>query len=837
MKASLNWIKEFTKITLTPEELKERLSVSLTEVEGIEDYAQRFNGIIVAVVEEVRPHETSPDLLVLKLDIGSRHVSVVVQTCPVKKGDKVPYLPPGSVVPGEIGGETGGQTVAVAEVKGVASEGFVPSGRELGLNYDHTNVYILPDDAKVGSPVSQLLDLTDYILEIKNKALTNRPDVFCVEGLAREIAAVQASRFKGLSWISDFSKLKQRYTISEEDQTCALRIDNQVHPLCPRYIAVVLDNVTIAPSPVWMQVRLAKHGIRPVNNVVDISNYLMIEAGQPSHTFDYDKVVKKDTAVSDGAVLTVRTAKGGETITTIDGQHKTLEDGMVIIADSQNPIGVAGVMGGKDTEISDETTRVIFQVENLDMYSVRRTSMALGIFSEAVTRFSRGLDPNRCEAILYKGIDLLHSYAGAEVASSVLDDYETPLLPQKISFDPQRSRNRIGSDISDETMTDIFERLSFDAVSERKSPMMTITAPTFRRDIRIQEDLDEEVVRIFGYDRIVPTLPLRTITPIPQNPCRKIRMLIKDTLRACGAHEIYTYSFVGENVYETCRLSLEGAKKLLNPISPDLQFMRPLLVPSVIEKVPVNASHADRFVLFETDMVNPIKEIENGTRALPVEPWHLACVHTDSFFALKAYLDEIRRSLNLPAIEFLPAKAVERGGLPSWVQYAEQGYLFGHLAYIRLAGSIVGLIGEIIPSCVSEMKLPQGISAFEVRLDDIEPHVQEVPQYRDPSHFPSVVHDMCFVTNRNVLYSELHTAVASAGEGDGVIKEIECRDIYTGVNGSSEKKSDDGKAVKKTTFRITMQSDEKTLNEDDIASIREEIVESVQKRVNGSLCA
>ncbi|MCK4349183.1 MAG: hypothetical protein KAW47_11270, partial [Thermoplasmatales archaeon] len=319
MKISLNWIKEYTDIILPPVELKERLSVSLTEVEAIENFGEKYEDIIVGEVVSVKPHQNSANLLVIKVNTGDVEIDVVVQQCDVEVGDKVPYLKPGTVLPYD---ET---KISKLNIKGVKSEGFVPSGIELGLNGDHTTVYKLPSDIKVGADFSQALKLVDQVMEIKNKALTHRPDTFSVEGIAREIAAIQGTEYKRLDWLYDPEIIKPR----KYSNKVPIKIDNKAKALCKRYMAVVIDNVEIKPSPVWMQIRLIKMGIRPVNNIVDISNYLMLEAGQPNHAFDYDKVVSKDPKFEGIAVITVRLAEAGEKITTLDGQQHELSDNVI----------------------------------------------------------------------------------------------------------------------------------------------------------------------------------------------------------------------------------------------------------------------------------------------------------------------------------------------------------------------------------------------------------------------------------------------------------------------------------------------------------------------------
>ncbi len=822
MKISLNWIKEYTKVILPTEELRDRISVSLTEVESMEEFGERYAGMVVSEIKKIQPHPTSDGLLILTLDIGKKNVTVVVQKCPVTVGAKVPYLPPGTGIPGEIGGVMGKDSVKATTIKGVSSEGMVPSGREMGLNHDHTTVYELPGDSSVGTPVNQTLDLVDQIIEIKNKALTHRPDTFSIEGLAREIAAIQGTAFKPLSWMGAPESIKPEVV----EPTLELTIVNNARALCPRYIAVVLDNVNVGPSPQWLQIRLAKLGVRPVNNVVDISNYLMMEAGQPSHAFDYDKVVKKDVDSQGKAVITVRMANGGERITTLDGQSRELSSDAIIVADSTNPIGIAGVMGGKDTEIDEQTKRVIFQVENLDMYSVRRTSMKLGIFSDAVTRFSKGLDPNRCEPVLYKGIQMLSEYAGAVLATNIIDDYPSPIRERAITFSPALVRSRIGSDIPDERMEKILTSLCLAVKQDKKNKTMTVVVPTFRRDLSIAQDIDEEIVRIYGYDRLKPTLPTRSTAPTLENEPREHRLRIKNILCSLGANEFYTYSFVGKALYEGCNLDLSGSHMLRNSLSPELKYMRPVIVPSLLEKVPLNISSRKEYAGFEIDLVNPVSE-GSGTRyALPEEPRHLGIVHTISYYHAKLYVEDLMKSLYVREWSCVPVGKTDKGLVPSWIQHLEPMYNQSRLAYIRVESGLIGMVGEIHLLVAEALSLPHGISAAEMRVKDLEPTIGDTPYYRDPSKYPEVTHDLCFVTDSSVPYRVLVNAVSSVDCKAEVLRSIECLDIYVGKNMPN---------VKKTTLRVTMQRYDRTLEEQDITTLRQAIIDSVKKSVDGVL--
>lgn len=821
MKLSLNWIKEYTKIVLPPEELKEKLDVSLTEVEHIYNFGEKYEGMIVAKVVEVKNHPKSDKLLVLILDLGnSKDVQVVVQQCPVKPGDKVVYLKPGLVVPETINKKQDPIKVESVDIKGVNSVGMVPSGRELELNYDHTTVYTLPDDTKIGDELVHALDLEDKILEIENKHLTNRPDCFGMAGLAREISAVQDTEYKELKWLREPELIKPKTA----ENRLPVKVNIQAETFCNRYMAVVLDNVEIKPSPLWLQIRLAKLGIRPVNNVVDISNYLMLETAQPSHAFDYDAIVSRDPEFDGTAVINVRLAKPSEKLTTIDGELKELYSDTVIIADHKSPLGIAGVMGGKDTEITNDTNRVIFQVESLDMYNIRKTSKKVGIVSDASSRFSRGQDPNKCEPVLYKAVEMLRELAGAEIASEIEDVYPDPEREHFVHVNTDFIRNKIGKKIENEEIIKTLNNLGLRTKYDENSGNITVTAPTFRPDIRIPADIVEEVARIHGYNNISPTLPKKRINPGKINKSRQKQLRIKHIMKEMGANELYTYSFVGAELYSACKLSLNNAHKIRNALSPDLEYMRPVLLPSLLEKVPQNVKYEEELALFEIDKINPNKKGNIDTDDLPEEPVHIGLVHTLSYYHAKKYLETLMENLYIDEYEILPLDDVKDDSKPDWVKYAENSYHPMRTALIKIGESIAGIIGEVSPNTVDEMELPNNTSVFELRLEDFDNYIKDIPDYREPSKFPAVIQDFSFITEWEVRYDSIVDTIRSLDKDRDVIQGIECIDIYSEYD-----------ETKKTTIRVEFRSYEKTLDEEEIEELRNEIISEVEKETGGEL--
>ncbi|MBN1618738.1 phenylalanine--tRNA ligase subunit beta [Candidatus Dojkabacteria bacterium] len=824
MKVSLNWIKEFTKITLPPKELKDVISVSLTEAENIENFGEKYSGIIVAKVLEVQKHPKSDGLLVLKLDVGDLTKTVVIQVCPVKVGDKVPYLKPGTVIPESVLAGGKGIKVEKTKIKEVESEGMIPSGREMALNYDHTTVYTVSGELKPGEDISQSLDLVDQILEIKNKSLTNRPDTFSIIGMARELAAMQREKFQDIDWLGKPELIKPEVP---NEERLPIKVVNNAKALCRRYIAVVLDDIKIQDSPSWMQIRLSKHGIHPVNNIVDITNYLMLLTGQPSHAFDYDTIKSKDTVLKGDVTINVRLGKPGEKITTIDEQVKDLYDDTVVIADSSNPIGIAGVMGGKDTEISDLTTRVIFQVENLDMYNVRKTSMKTGLMTDAVTRFSKGLDPNRCESVLYKGIQMMQELCNAKIASKIYDYYEEKIESRFLTVSTDKIRKRLGVEIKNDEIKDILERLGITVKTGSNEDEFILEIPTYRPDLRIPQDIDEEVIRIYGYNKIVPKLPMRSIAPVTVDREPENRKRIRRVFKSIGANELFIYSFTGPDLYNMCNLTLNNCHQLKNPLSPALSYMKPVLLPSILEKIPQNVKTKPELACFEIDIINPMKSADEDVKVnLPAEYWHLGLVHSLSYYHAKLYLDTLMNNLGVLDYNLILPSNISKDKVMDWIKFEMPLFNASRTGLIKVADQIIGLIGEINPFTISKLGLPAHTSGFEIRLDDFDFAIPDIPRYKNPSKYPEVIHDFSLVTDVDVPYDAIVDAIKFADSDSKLISDISCIDIY---------QDNKNKNNKKTTLRISFQGENKTLKDDDIEAIRSDILKSVKKRVGGVL--
>jgi phenylalanyl-tRNA synthetase beta chain len=443
--------------------------------------------------------------------------------------------------------------------------------------------------------------------------------------------------------------------------------------------------------------------------------------------------------------------------------------------------------------------------------------MKLGLFTDAVTRLSKGMDPNLCKPVVVKAAEMMKELSGGKIASDIEDDYRMKTKEGKLTVDPEKIRTDLGVEVENAEIKDILQRLG---LGVKGGKIFELTIPTFRADLKIPEDINEEVARIYGYDKVEPTLPVRKITPVSDDKYRSSIVKTKKLLSSFGANEMYTYSFVSKDLYKNSGLTVDGCYKLVNAISPELVYMRPLIFPSLLEKVPGNYKNFGDFCSFEVDIVDPCKKKNRG---LPEERWHLGVAHTQSFYHLKLYLEHMLKGLNVSDFELIPLGGLGGYKVSSWIKYAGGGFHPLRSGLIRVGKDIVGIIGEIDVAVRGKLDLPSGMSVFELDMDYLSCYIKDTPDYILVSKYPTIVRDYSFVTAKTVLYKEIYDSIRSVKSD--LIRDIDCLDIY------SKKESDE----KKTTFRITYQSNSKTLESEDIDEVEKNIISNLKKKVHGRL--
>ncbi len=826
MKLPVNVVKQFTDIEYDIERLVSEISGRICNIESTTNISEEYEGIIVGQITEKREHPNADKLSVYKVNIGAEEpVQVVAGDKTLEVGEKVAYFKPGSSIPYQDGDE---YIIKETKLRGEISQGMMASEKELSLGTDHSRVMRLDLDASVGQPFSEYFGLDDIVIDIENKGLTNRGDLFGILGLAREISALQGKPFKSPDWFTNTN-------IEKPQKKCLrLEIQNDTESTCPRYTAIAIDNINIKESPVWMKAVLIKTGLRPINNIVDITNYLMVLTGQPLHAFDYDKVVKRDTGEEDEAHIVVRMAKNGEKIHVINGDVINLTERNMVIADSTNPIGIAGVMGGMDTEVDENTTRIIIESANFDRFNIRKTSMEHGLNTDASDRFKRAQDPNMCLPVLLEAVHLVRDLAGGEVAGDVIDIYPNPVKPLKISFDIKRLNTLLGINLDYDQIKEILQNLEYIVSDLKDNTYITVDVPTFRRDVSIAEDIYEDIGRIYGYDKITPILPKIEIVP-PKTPLiLEAKKTISNILSNSGSNETSTYNFISSKILTDTGQNPNIAYHIKNAVSPELEYMRPSLIPSLIEKLQLNLNKGHNEVsLFENNISHQKDVLDND--GLPLENWYLSWIYGNKdrerydgspYYMSKRYLEKVLYGLGIQNIEYVLCMDFNLENSSVWLKNISNTFELNSSAVILSDKNVLGIAGELSGSVKEKFKLPEYTSGFEIDITKVVSLQKESVEYKREPSFPAITRDICFTVDDSVKYSDLENELKKILNTDDMYSSIRCLDIY---------KEREDSNLRKITFTISIQNYKKTLTEKDFEKIKEKIASVLKKKIKVTL--
>ena len=584
MLASINWLKQYVDINVTPEELAEKLTRVGLEVESVNYLGAGLEGVVTGKVTQIERHPNSDHLWICQMDYGSGEiVQILTGAQNVSQNDIVPVAVVGSQLPS-------GMKLKKAKMRGLDSFGMLCSAEELGIDAklllpeQRSGIFILPQATPVGVDIKQILGLDDVVLDIDLTA--NRGDCTNILGLAREAAAVLGTQLK----LPDMSVAED----AGGNAADMASIDVQAADLCSRFAVRVLKNIKIGQSPDWMQKHLRACGMRPISNVVDVTNYVMLELGQPMHAYDYDKV--------GGHTLIVRRAKAGEKLVTLDSQERTLDPSMITIADPDHAVGLGGVMGGLETEVTDATVNVMLEAATFNGPSIRRTSKALGLRSEASGRFERGVDTVLTHNALNRAAHLLEQMGACETVSGIVEAYPIEVKPAVVKVDPAAINTRIGVEIATVEMIDILQKLQFGVKQEGEC--LVVTAPSWRYDVTCDADISEEIARMHSYDKIESHMPSLPLVQGRQDVIEDVRDWVEDYLASIGLSEVMTYSFIHPNSFDKLELSADDSRRIgievMNPISDEFKVMRTTMVPSILNTVSYNLAHQiDSVKIFE----------------------------------------------------------------------------------------------------------------------------------------------------------------------------------------------------------------------------------------------
>lgn len=834
MKVSLNWIQEYLDFALPAvNEVVEKIGAQLGAVEEVIDLGAKYKDAVVVKVVECNKLEGSDHLNVCLIDDGGNTpnvnrgenglVQVVCGAPNVRPDVRVVWLPPGTTVPSSYGTEP--FVLEARELRGVVSNGMLASAKELAVGDSHEGLLLLDNDAPVGKPFAEAYKLNDYIIDIENKMFTHRPDCFGELGVAREVAGIFNKPFKSPDWYLNPVATES----GSSDAIKGLTANVEIPELCPRYMLAAIDNVKIGPSPVWLQTYLSRVGIRPINNIVDMTNYIMVLTGQPLHAFDFDKVAENGTAD-----IVVRNPHADEQMTLLDGKTiKPRADAILITAKGQ-PIGLGGVMGGGNSEIDANTTRIIIESANFDMYNLRRTSMEHGIFSDAVTRFTKGQSSWQCPVVLAKAVALVKELCpDAQPVGEAVDSNAPRRENQPIPVTANFINERLGLELSAEEIAALLQNVEFQV--EQQGETIQVTAPFWRTDLELREDIVEEVGRLYGFDKLPLVLPKRVINPAPKDTLLEAKTAIRDVLSRAGANEVLTYSFVHGNLLQKTTQDISLAFKLSNALSPDLQYYRLSLTPSLLEKVHPNSKAGyDQFAIFELGKTHIVQEYEKDESEAVRELNSLAFVYAAkksvagaSYFQAKYYLETLLNAFRVrELVKLVPLSEVDL--LDNiWLQQVVAPYEAARSAVLQdEKGTMWGVVGEYKISVQRQLKLPATTAGFELG-PLLLMKASETERYQPLSRFPKVQQDVTLKVASNVpyqtLYQQFHEVLQSSKQEQMTLV-IEPLDIY---------QSDQDSDSKNITLRLTATDTQKTLTDAEVNAL----LTTAAEKLRGSLGA
>ncbi|MBR0479931.1 phenylalanine--tRNA ligase subunit beta [Candidatus Saccharibacteria bacterium] len=720
MKISLNWLKKYVNIPVSDEELVRLIGARLVEVEGVIDETKKYNNIYIVKVETCEKIPDTHLSLCQINDGGSELVQVVCGAPNVRAGMLAVWIKPGAIVPASVH-EDAPFVIGKRKMLGkYESNGMLAGADELDFGDDHSGIVeIDPEMAKPGELLADVFDLNDLVLEIENKSLTHRPDCFGIVGFAREIAGILGEQFvlnpldlvhSRPSSRGSFASLGQqpsRGTVSRvQNQITVEVIDANI---CSRYSAVVLEKHGEMKKKylTWQDTILSKSGMRPIDPIVDATNYLMLLTGQPLHAFDYDKFVK--VGKSEKAEIKVRLARKGERLTLIDEKEVELNENDIVICSNDTPVALAGAMGGKETEITAETRKIIIESATFSLYNLRKTQMAHGIFSEAITRFTKGqpayqtlIVANKCAEMLSEGFKVI----------GIADECPEKIQENIVKITDEEINGLLGTNYSTDLIIKTLENVNF--VIKNDGNILEVKVPAWRTDIHIKEDIIEEVGRLLGYDNILPTLPLHKTAS--KNKMLELKRETREMMKRFGASEVLTYSFVSEKLLEKAGLDAKNSYRIVNSISPELQYIRQSLIPSLLEKTYLNSKiPVEKFAIYEMNKVYR-KEWGLDEEDVPVEKMRIGLVVYErknsetAYYKAKKYAEEFLKENRITA-EFLPIKESDAEARPFEKKRA---------AEIRLVdGTRIGAVGEFKNSVKRNFKLGDYLAGFEIDFDKV----------------------------------------------------------------------------------------------------------------------
>ena len=798
MNTSLSWIKAYVPdLDVTAQEYTDAMTLSGTKVEGYEELDADLSKIVVGQIEKIEKHPDADKLIICQVNVGAETIQIVTGAPNVHEGDKVPVVLDGGRVAGghEPGSRVkGGIKIKKGKLRGVESCGMMCSIEELGSNRDmypeapEEGIYIFPENTEVGADAVEVLGLHDVVFEYE--VTSNRVDCFSVVGIAREAAA---------TFGKEFYPPVVTPTGNDEDASDYIKVTVKNTDLCPRYCARVVKNIKIGPSPEWMQRRLASVGIRPINNLVDITNYVMEEYGQPMHAYDLDTIEDRE--------IIVRTAAKGEKFTTLDGQERQMDESVLMICDGRKSIGIAGIMGGENSMITDDVHTMLFEAACFDGTNIRKSSKKVGLRTDASGKFEKGLDPNNAQAAIDRACQLVEEMGAGEVVGGMVDVYAEKREPVRITFQPDEINVLLGTDISAEDMLGYFEKIGLSYEKETNE----VIIPTFRQDLLRTADLAEEVARFFGYDNIPTTLPSGEST-MGKLPFKlRVEDIAKEIAEFCSFSQGMTYSFESPKVFDKLQIpedsELRRVVEIMNPLGEDYSIMRTLPLNGMLSSLATNYNRRNKNVrLYELANVYLPKELP--LKELPEErmQFTLGMYGDGDFYSMKGVVEEF----------------LEKAGLHEKESYDPAGnrpYLHpGRQANILYAGNVIGYLGEVHPDVADAYDIGERAYIAVLDMPEVTKYATFDRKYTGIAKYPAVTRDISMVMPKEILAGQVEEVIEA--KGGAYLESYALFDVYEGAQIKAGYKS--------LAYSIVFRAKDKTLEDAEVTEAMERILKTLE---------
>lgn len=791
MKVPYKWLKDYVDIDINAQELGDMLTLSGSKLEEVITSGEEIQNVVTGKLLKIEPHPDAEKLVICQVEVGREEpIQIVTGANNMKEGDIVPVALHGSTLPG-------GVKIKKGKLRGIMSNGMMCSAEEIGVVEEHPvhGLMILDKDTKVGKDIKEALGLDNPVLDFE--ITSNRPDCLSIVGMARETAATLNTKYRKPEF--DFTETKGK-NIKDE---LSVEVKDK---LCKRYMARIVKNIKIEPSPAWMQERLTLAGVRPINNIVDITNFVMIELGQPMHAFD-KRMISSNKIV-------VERAKADEKFTTLDETERTLTENQLMIKNGDKSVAIAGIMGGLNSEVTEDTKEIIFESANFDGTNIRISSQKLALRTEASGRYEKDLDPNLCEEALNRACNLVQELNAGEIEEGVIDVYPEKVTEHYVEVDSKWVNEFLGTKLSKEEMKECLDRLELN--TEINGDTLKVLSPTFRGDINIREDVAEEIARIYGYNVIESTVIQSPSVRTGKSRKQILRDMIIESLLASGLNESISYSFISPKVFDKILIpkdsELRNVVKIRNPLGEDFSVMRTTTLHSMMECLQRNYSRNNEFArLFEIGKVYMPASDENK---IPEEKntITIGMYGNVDYFDLKGIVENLLEVLGIENI--------------SYVRESENPTFHpGKTALVMLKNKCLGVIGEIHPDVSENYGVEERCYVAEISLDELIENASTKKEYEPIPKFPAVTRDMAVIVDEDILVQQIEDIIKR--QGGSILESYKLFDVYKGIQVPPKKKS--------VAYSITYRDKNKTLTEKEVEKVHNKIVKTLEHLIGAEL--